>query len=299
MDKFSHACDLFSMSISAKKTVILGQGCAEKPVILLNGTPLSVVDRFCYLGSTVTSNLSLNVEIDTRIGKAATMFGKLRARVWNNNHLSVRTKIMVYQASIVSILLYGAETWTTYAKHERKLNAFHMRCLRSILGVTWKDKITNEEVLARTQLPSLTALLKQRRLRWLGHVYRMDITRLPRQVMLGAVADARRSVGRPLLRFKDCTKRDLALFNIEQGEWEKLARNREQWRLRIGRGMKLHDESWFNKLAEARAKRHEGDTHSSSSCAATYTCPSCGRSCRSRIGLHSHQRKCAKETYPA
>lgn len=96
-------------------------------------------------------------------------FGKLSARVWQNKHLTRKTKMVVYQTCILSILLYGADTWTSYAKHERRLNAFHnfhMRCIRNILGIHWRDRVTNEGVLELAQLPSLFALLKQRRLRW-------------------------------------------------------------------------------------------------------------------------------------
>jgi hypothetical protein len=289
MDKFSRACALFSMSINARKTVVLAQGYAVTPKIVLDGTPLESVDKFCYLGSTVTSNLSPDAEIDVRIGKAATMFGKLSTRVWQNKHLTRKTKIVVYQTCILSILLYGAETWTSYAKHERRLNTFHMRCIRNILGIHWKDRVTNQRVLEVAQLPSLFTLLKQRRLRWLGHVHRMHPSRLPRRVLLGAVANAKRSVGRPMLRHKDCAKRDMHAFNISVHKWEDLAVDRDRWRKLVFDGRKVHDEAWFKTLADKRAKRHQRVTCSPQ---ANYTCQACGRVCRSRIGLHSHGSRC-------
>ena len=61
---------------------------------------------------------------------------------------------------------------------ERKLNSFHFRCLRRLLKITWKDKITNQEVLKRTGLTSIYSLLMQRRL---GHVRRMDDGRIPKR----------------------------------------------------------------------------------------------------------------------
>lgn len=72
------------------------------------------------------------------------------------------------QASVTSTLLYGSEAWTPYSNQEQRLNSFHQRCLRRILGITWKDKITNTAVLERAQLPSVYFLLRQQRLRWLG-----------------------------------------------------------------------------------------------------------------------------------
>ncbi|XP_045457359.1 uncharacterized protein LOC123667510 [Melitaea cinxia] len=291
LDKFAYACSLFSMSINATKTVILAQGYTYQPSILLEGEPLKVVDKFCYLGSTVSNNLSIDGEIDIRIGKAATTFGRLRTRVWNNKHLTAKTKMIVYKTCILSILLYGAETWTSYAKQERRLNTFHMRCLRSILNITWKDRVTNERVLGIAQLPSVVALLKQKRLRWLGHVHRMSSARLPRQTLLGQIAFAKRNVGRPMLRFRDCAKRDMVAFNIDRNSWEDLASNRNEWRKTIFTGCKTHDSTWFEDLAQRRAKRHnrEGAPPPMNP---QYMCPKCGRMCRSRIGLFSHERRC-------
>lgn len=75
---------------------------------------------------------------------------------------------------MLSTLLHGSETRTLYSRQERTLNTFHLRCLRRILGITWRDRIPNKDVLAQEGVPSMFALLVQRRLRWLGHVSRMD-----------------------------------------------------------------------------------------------------------------------------
>ena len=56
--------------------------------------------------------------------------------VFLNRTLSTDTKRTVYKAVVGSILLYGAETWTVKAPDVRRLNSFHNRCVRTILGVT-------------------------------------------------------------------------------------------------------------------------------------------------------------------
>ncbi|KAI5642526.1 hypothetical protein NE865_05553 [Phthorimaea operculella] len=61
----------------------------------------------------------------------------------------------------------------------------------------------------------------------LGHVYRMEPSRLPRRVLLGAVANAKRGVGRPMLRFKDCAKRDMAAFDIDHQSLLRIGMNGE------------------------------------------------------------------------
>ncbi|KAI5652186.1 cytochrome p450 domain-containing protein [Phthorimaea operculella] len=73
----------------------------------------------------------------------------------------------------------------------------------------------------------------------------MEPSRLPRRVLLGAIANAKRGVGRPMLRFKDCAKRDMAAFDIDHQSWEKLAENRDVWRKRVYDGRKAHDDAWF------------------------------------------------------
>ena len=104
---------------------------------------LEVVHQFTYLGYTISASLPLAAEINKRIGKVATTLGRLTTRVWENPKLTTPTKRAVYNACIVSTLLYSSETWTTYSKQERKLNSFHMRYLRRILRIQWSGKVPN------------------------------------------------------------------------------------------------------------------------------------------------------------
>ena len=182
MDCFSQACKDFGLTISLKKTNVLGQDTEALPVITIDNYELDAVCQFTYLGSTITDNLSLDAEIDKRIGKkAAPTLARLTARVWTRPNLSVKTKMAVYNACVTSTLLYGSETWTTYAGQERRLNTFHLRSIRPILGISWQDKVTNAGVLSRAGLPNRYTLLRQRILRWLGHVRRMEDGRIPKR----------------------------------------------------------------------------------------------------------------------
>ena len=89
----------------------------------------------------------------------------------------------IYRAIVLSTLLYRAEAWTVYRRQVKKLHAFMMRHLRSIMRITWMDNVTNKEILERTGLPSMEDLLIRKNLRWTGHLMKMSPDRLPKQVL--------------------------------------------------------------------------------------------------------------------
>ena len=182
MDCFPQACKDFGLTISLKKTNVLEQDTEASPVITIDDYELDAVCQFTYLGSTITDNLSSDAEINKMIGKAVSTLARLTARVWRSPKLSVKTKMAVYNACVISTLLYGRETWNPYAGQERRLNTFHLRSIRRILGISWQDKVTNADVLSRAGLHSVYTLLRQRRLRWLGHVRRMEDGRIPKDI---------------------------------------------------------------------------------------------------------------------
>ena len=68
--------------------------------------------------------------------------------------------MVVYNACVVSTLMYGSETWTTYARQEKRLNSFHLISIHRILGISWQDRVSNTEVLSRASLPSMITLLR-------------------------------------------------------------------------------------------------------------------------------------------
>jgi len=68
------------------------------------------------------------------------------------------------------------------------------------LGVSWKDKTTNEEVRVRTGQHSVENIISERRLRWVGHLTRMDHQRIPQQALYWEAPGFKRGPGRPRTR---------------------------------------------------------------------------------------------------
>ena len=106
-------------------------------------------------------------------------------------------------------LLYSAELWPLTATLSKSLNAAHHKWQKSILGVSWKDKITNEEVRVRTGQHSIENVISERRLHWLGHLTRMDHQRIPQQALYWEVPAFKWGPGRPRTNWGGVIKKDI------------------------------------------------------------------------------------------
>ena len=151
------------------------------------------------------------------------------------------------------------------------------------MGIKWQDYITNEEVLARADTTSVEAMLMLRHLRWAGHVTRMASSRMPKAVFYRELSQGKRDRGAPRKHFKDQLKRQLTQACIDHSEWEALAEDREEWRGRIKTTADNFEEE--KKTAAAEKWQRRKDSASQPVTDTTFTCPSCSRACRSRIGL--------------
>ncbi|BHF66197.1 hypothetical protein SprV_0200921300 [Sparganum proliferum] len=254
-DLFSAACENFDLVINTQKTVVMHQPPLNSttppnaPQISVNGTQLQVVENFPYLGSTLSRNTKIDDEIANRISKTSQAFGRLRSTVWNRHGLQLNTKLKMYKAVILPTLLYGAETWTVYTKQARRLNHFHLSCLRRILRLNWQDRIPDTGVLERTGILSIYAMLRQIRLRWSGHLVRMDDERLPKRLFYRDVATGSRRQGGQIRRYKDTLKSSLKRLQINPTNWEEIAHDRPTCRRAVKTGAAIYE---ANRIAAAK-----------------------------------------------
>ena len=132
------------------------------------------VDSFTYLGSLITNDGSSSRDITSRIAKAASAMSRLSNPLFRKHRISIRTKINMYSALVVSVLLYGSEACVTTLADCRRLDVFDMRCQRRrLLRVFWQQHVSNQSIRERTKHPTAGSLLRQRRLRCFGHLQRM------------------------------------------------------------------------------------------------------------------------------
>ena len=102
--------------ISTTKTEILSTSSPDAPTFAINGNQLKNSKNFTYLGSNLSFSVDLTNEIQRRINLASSAFGHLSKRVFGNLNLTIHTKIVVYNAVVISTILYGCKTWIPYRR---------------------------------------------------------------------------------------------------------------------------------------------------------------------------------------
>jgi hypothetical protein len=123
---------------------------------------------------------------------------------------------------ILSVVLYGCETWSLTLREEHRLRVFDNKVLMRVFGpkrdeVTreWR-KLHNEELNDLYSLPNIVRVVKSRRMRWAGHVARMGEYIGVHRVLVGK-PEGKRPLGRPRHRWEDNIKMDLQ--EVGGGAW--------------------------------------------------------------------------------
>ena len=170
--------------------------------------------------------------MDKRIANALKTFGALCQAVFKDAHLSINTKKKLYQACVLSVLMYGGECWTPLRKDLKKMNTFHHRCVRTVLGITrrqWEERLSSEKVREQWgDVETITEKLMKRRLEWLSHLARMPNCRIPKMCLFGWLPKTC-PPGGPRRRWRDMTKKYLKAVEIDEDTWYDKALNRQEW----------------------------------------------------------------------
>ena len=150
--------------------------------IYCEGERLTETENFQYLGINLNKrNLNEN-EINKRIRKynasVSTLYPLLK-----DKHVPIKCKVIIFNTILKPILLYGAECWTLTTKQESKIQAAEMRVLRLIRGVTRRDRMRNVQIREDLGVRPVLEEMDRARLRWSGHVMRMEEDRQAKKFM--------------------------------------------------------------------------------------------------------------------
>ena len=199
----------------------------------LDGTPLKLVDKFTYLGSSVAST---EKDIDTRLTKAWTAINRLSI-IWKSDLID-KMKRSFFQAAVASILLYGCTTWTLTKRLEKKLDGNYTRMLRAILNKSWRQHPTRHQLYGH--LPPITKTIQVRRTRHAGHCWRSR-DELISDVLLWTPTHGRAKAGRPARTYIQQLCEDTGCCPEDLPETMK---DREKWWERV-RDIRATSTTWW------------------------------------------------------
>ena len=147
----------------------------------------------------------------------------------------MKTKLDVYRACVLSVLLYGSETWAIKKSEINPLEKFHLTCIRWISGYTRQKqhdlRLSNEKLRKMCRLSTIEEMVLTRVLRCVGHVARMENTRAPKLMLFAWYEEGNRPIGnRKFPAYRDQVRRALLSREIDENIWVQLAQDRSLWR---------------------------------------------------------------------
>jgi hypothetical protein len=178
----------------------------------------------------IHSSLTSDAKICKRIKSATAALGALK-NLFGDKYLSEKVKGKVYMALVLSILLYSCEVLPFLEDLFQRLRSFHNRCARSMCRIsiahTIRHSITFESLFHLLRILDLDSYYHYRVPRWAGHVARMPMNRVPRQLLTGLVAHSR-PIGCPEKNFGRTLKKALKRNDLPTDfeTWSAIARDR-------------------------------------------------------------------------
>ena len=216
------------LKVNTGKTEVMVSSRQERQVNIIDesGTSLKQVHAFKYLGMVLSEGGGSEEAVKARVSVAWNKWRELSG-VLSDRRIPRKLKVKIYTTVIRPALLYGAELWTLRKKEEGLLEKTEMRMLRRIQGVTLRDHMRSEDIRRALHVEKITSRVRTARLRWFGHVKRMENTWVKR--VWEMEVNGRRARGRPTLRWMDNIRKDMQIRGVREEE----AQDRDRWRRKI------------------------------------------------------------------
>ena len=128
--------------------------------------------------------------------------------IWVSGGISMRTKLLIFNSSVKTVLPYGYETWQTTQMMQRKIQTFFNTCLRRIYKIQWQEKIRNEDLWERAGQEPVAKQVLRRNWGWIGHTLRKPASSTTRQALTWN-PQGKRNRGRPRNSWKRDTEAEL------------------------------------------------------------------------------------------
>ena len=116
-----------------------------------------------------------------------------------------------------------------------RLDVFHRRCLHAILGISWPDHASSEEVIRMAGMERLQDIVTTRTSKMAGHILLMQRERPAHIAMYWVPREGRRKRGRPTKTWRSTFKEDLEDMGVSWHGTRMIVSDRDKWRLLVAR----------------------------------------------------------------
>ena len=132
-----------------------------------------MVDKFCYLGDVIGACGGAEESVIERVRSGWKKFRELLS-ISTSRVLSLATKGRVFEEFVKCVVLYGSEVWAVKEHDLARLERNDMTMIRWICRVRLRDRMSSYELRGCLGLESIRNAVQKRRLRWVGHIERMN-----------------------------------------------------------------------------------------------------------------------------
>ena len=149
--------------------------------------------------------------------------------IFKSRDITLPTKILLVNAMVFPVVMYGYESWTVKTAECRRIDAFELWCWRRLLRVPWTARRSNQSILKKISPGiSLEEMMLKLKLQYFGHLMRR-VESLEKSLMLVGI-EGRRRRGQPRMRWLDGI---MDLMYVRLNELRELVMDREAWRAAI------------------------------------------------------------------
>lgn len=234
LQELSRESGRVGLKMNYSKTKIM---TSENAQIFVDNVIIQAVEEYNYLGHIIKLGKdNRESEIKRRVQLSWAAFGKM-SHILRDNTIPINLKRKVYDTCILPVSTYGLETVALTQINAKKLRIMQRGMERSMLGISLRDKIKNEEIRRRTGVKDIVERIAELKWQWTGHIARQKDGRWTPRIIEWRPREAKRSVGRPPLRWIDDIKQ------IAGNRWYQVAQSRWEWKM-LG---KAYIQEWTNE----------------------------------------------------
>ena len=229
LEELNEEANKVGLKMNLSKTKIM-TNIEDDREMKIGDTVVEKVDSYVYLGHKLKLGLdNQTAEIKRRIGLAWAAFGRLRLIFKSKMNNSLKRK--VFDTCVLPVLTYGAETLTLTKASENKLRVAQRAMERSMLGITLRDKMTNQWIREQTKVVDVMERIASLKWSWAGHIARRTDDRWTHAIMNWRPSQ-KRPMGRPPERWTNGIKKYIKDI-YGHSNWQQVAMNRTEWK-RLG-----------------------------------------------------------------